>query len=41
MSLAQALDHTVDTMFPDTEDKAALKELAKTLYSEEFLKTAN
>lgn len=40
MPLARAFEHTVETMYPDTEDKAALKALAKTLYTDEFV-TAN
>lgn len=37
MPMGKAFDHTVDTMFGAQEDKAALKALAKTLYTDEFV----
>lgn len=37
MPMGKAFDHTVDTMFGAQEDKAAMKALAKTLYTDEFV----
>lgn len=35
--MGKAFDHTVDTMFGAADDKAALKELAKTVHSDNFV----
>jgi NitT/TauT family transport system substrate-binding protein len=37
MPLAKAFDHTVETMFPPSEDHAALKALAKTIQTDQFV----
>lgn len=37
MPMAKAFEHTVETMYPDSEDKEALRRLAKTLYTDEFI----
>lgn len=40
MPMGKAFDHTVETMFGPQEDKTALKALAKTLYTDEFVAPA-
>lgn len=37
MPLAKAFAHTVETMFPATDDKAALQAIARTVYTDEFV----
>ena len=41
MPMGHAFEHTVDTMFGPQDDKAALKALAKTLYTDEFVTARN
>lgn len=37
MPMGKAFEHTVDTMFGEQDDKAALKALAKSIYTDEFV----
>lgn len=41
MPMGRAFEHTVDTMFSQQDDKEALKKLAKSLFTDEFVNTRN
>ena len=40
MPMGKAFDHTVDAMFGSQDDKAALKAIARTIYTDDFVRSA-
>jgi hypothetical protein len=41
LPMGRAFEHTAETMFGPQDDKSALKALAKTLYTDEFVTSRN